>query len=191
MTLVELLVTLVVLGFVSAIVSQAMRNFLRIDELLASRALPSQAQAVRIDWVRQALAALEPPDASGHGGVTGTARTLGGMSGNPLADGPAGYGRIDLSLTFDAATGETALLAKFIGRPDPVELLRWSGDIGRFDYYDSAGNRMDTWPPVMGLKEPVPAEIVLETGLDSPAIIAAAPLTTGEKQLSRRDVEQL
>jgi prepilin-type N-terminal cleavage/methylation domain-containing protein len=191
-TLLELLVTLVVLGFVTAILAQAMGQFFRIDRLLATTALPAQAEAVRIDWIRQALAALQPPDAAGHYGLKGSARHLEGTSGNPLADGPAGFGQVDLTLSSDPDAGETALLAKLAGRAQPVALLRWGGDQGRFGYYDAKGNRSDSWPPAtLGAHDPLPAAIVLETGLDSPAVIVAAPLISNEEHPSRLEVEGL
>lgn len=190
-TLLELLVTLVVLGFVTAILAQAMGQFFRIDRLLATRALPAQAEAVRIDWIRQALNALQPPDVTGRYGLRGSARHLEGTSGNPLADGPAGFGQVDLTLSFDADAGETTLLARLAGRSQPVALLKWSGDLGRFNYYDLKGNRLEAWPPGLGAHDPLPATIVLETGLDSPAVIVAAPLISNEEHPSRQEVEGL
>ena len=190
-TLLELLVTLVVLGFITSILAQALGQFLRIDRLLATTALPAQAEAVRIDWIRQALDALQPPDATGHYGLKADARHLEGTSGNPLADSPAGFGRIDLTLAFDAGSGQTALLAAFPGRAAPVTLLRWDGDQGRFGFYDAKGNRSDSWPPPLGVHDPLPAVIVLETGLESAGLIVAAPLITNEDNPSRLQVEQL
>jgi prepilin-type N-terminal cleavage/methylation domain-containing protein len=190
-TLLELLVTLVVLGFVTAILAQAMSQFFRIDRVLATTTLPAQAEAVRIDWVRQALDALQPPDAMGRYGLKASARHLEGTSGNPLADGPAGFGQIDLTLAFDADTGQTALLAALPGRAAPIALLKWDGDLGRFGYYDAKGKRSDSWPPPLDAHDALPAVIVLETGLDSAAAIVAAPLISNEENPSRLQIEQL
>ncbi len=182
---------MVVLALVTTIMAQAMAQFFRIDGLLATRALPAQAEAVRIDWIRQALAALQPPDPIGHNAFAGTSRHLAGTSGNPLADGPAGFGTIDLSLAFDPTAGETTLQALLPGHKDAVALLHWSGDQGSFGYYDAKGNRSDTWPPPLGPRQPLPALIVLETGMDSPPVIVAAPLISGEENPSRLEIEQL
>ncbi len=190
-TLVELLVTLVVLALITTIMSQAMAQFLRIDGLLATRAMPAQAMAVRVEWIRQALAALQPPDASGHSAFSGTQRRLVGSSGNPLASSPAGFGRVDLTLLFDPGSGETALQAVLSDRTDPIAILRWRRDRGAFSYYDSKGNRSDSWPPPLAMPQALPTTIVLETGLDAPTVIVGTPLITNDENPSRLQIEQM
>lgn len=190
-TLVELLVTLVVLSLITAIMSQAIAQFLRIDDMLATRTIPAQAVAVRVDWIRQALAALQPPDASGHNAFVGTARHLVGTSGNPVTPNAAGFGSLDLSLAFDSVAGETTLQAALPGRTDPVALLRWRGDSGAFDYYDAKGNRSDTWPPPLAMPQALPTTIALQTGMDAPAVIVGSPLITNDENPSRLQIEQM
>jgi len=190
-TLLELLVTLIILGFITAVLAQAMNQMFRIDQTLAKTAIPGQAEAVRVEWVRQALSALQPPTPAGRNAIRGTDRTITGVSGNPIATGPSGYGSVDLRLRFDATVGETHLEAWLPGRQEPVVLLHWPGNGGQLSYFDATGTRLDQWPPPLGRHDPLPALITLETGSESAATIVAAPLMGSDEHPARLDLEQL
>ena len=190
-TLLELLVTLVILGLITGLLAQTLDQVFRIDQALATTALPAQSEAVRADWVRQALDALQPPDRTGRDPFTGTAQRLSGTTGNPLADSPAGFGRVDLSLKFDPSAGKTTLLALLPGQSTAVAILRWPGNRGAFSFIDANGNAFDRWPPPLDAYDPLPAIVVLETGLESGSAIVGAPLTTNFDRPSRAYLEQL
>jgi prepilin-type N-terminal cleavage/methylation domain-containing protein len=190
-TLVELLVTLVILGFITAALSQAMFGFQQIDRLLADRAIPSQAESVRVEWIREALSSIQPPANAGRNPLKGDAHSLSGICGNPIAEGSAGFGALNLQLQFDADSGMTVLYATLAGKPLPVPLLRWGGSVGNFYYFDATGTRYDSWPPLIDKHDPLPAVIALTTGLELNSVIVGAPLADNDDHPSRLILEDL
>ena len=60
LTLMEMLVTLVILAMVAGILGQALGQLARIERLLEAGQLRSAVVSLRAEWVRGALAALIP-----------------------------------------------------------------------------------------------------------------------------------
>jgi prepilin-type N-terminal cleavage/methylation domain-containing protein len=204
-TLLEMLVTLVVVGLVAGVLSQALFQLSRIERLMSGGQLQSMAEALRVEWVRTALAALQPGEAGGAERFAGAERELRGLSAAaPRFPGPTLAG-LHLSLRFNPEAGVTELLladsAKQGGAVGPggdagvaAVLLSWPGPQGRFRYQDAKGAWHASWPPPQtGAVPPpgLPSMIMLETGHETFAQVLAAPLSVDLGAPSRRTFEQL
>lgn len=196
----EMLVTLVIVSFVAAILSQAMGQLARIERLLEGGQLRSTAVSLRAEWVRAALAGLMPGTAPAQR-LRGGERELQGWSSEvPLWPAP-GLARLHLRLTSDERSDQTSLelVPEAAGGSAPVVLLQWPGRDGRFMYLDAQHRWSDRWPPLTtteiatGTTVPVtmPRAVALDTGPAGPGFLLAVPLARPLPQPTRSALEAL
>jgi prepilin-type N-terminal cleavage/methylation domain-containing protein len=197
-TLLEMLVTLVIVSLVAGIVWQAMGQLARIERLLEQGQLRSMAQAVRGEWVRSALVSLLPGAPQSGERLRGTASELQGLSAELPRWPTPGLAMLHLRLQHDTAGDFTAL--QIVGdapagesTPQTVTvLLSWPGREGRFRFLDEHGQWQDRWPPEDRADAPaLPRAVLLETGLPELRLILAAPQASEVPLPSRGQVEAL
>ena len=196
-TLLEMLVTLVVVSLVAGVLGQALFQLARIERLLEGGQLSSMADAVRANWVRSAIEFLLPGEEGSSERLVGSERELEGLSADvPMLPAP-GLAKLHLRLEFDAAAGATQLQlldtsASQGQAGEPVVLLSWPGREGRFRYLDDAGVWHENWPlPLKSSASGLPRAILLETGLPALPAVVAATRASPVPMLSRRQVETL
>lgn len=197
-TLLEMLVTLVVVSLVAGLLGQALFQLSRIERLLEGGQLSSMADAVRANWIRSAMESLLPGEEGSGERLVGSERELQGLSADvPMLPAP-GLAMLHLRLQFNAAAGTTQLelleTSAFQGREasQPVVLLSWPGREGRFRYLDDAGVWHEDWPlPMKSSASALPRAILLETGLPALPAVVAATRASPVPMLSRRQVETL
>jgi prepilin-type N-terminal cleavage/methylation domain-containing protein len=196
-TLLEMLVTLVIVALVAAILAQALAQVSRIERLMDGGSLRSASAAVRIEWVRTALESLQP-------GVLniehfrGSARELQGLSSAVPMLPTVGSARLHLRLVASSDRSQTHLVLQPEG-PDaePVVLHSWVGNEGRFVYLDTAGVWLEQWPvaATAGVSGPatssLPRAVALQTGDPAWVTLVAAPRVSALPQPSRRQLEAL
>jgi len=184
-TLLEMLVTLVLVSLVSLLLSQAMWQIGRVEYLLSGGQVRSMASSLHGEWTRDALAGLLPGQANTAERFRGDALVLNGLSSAVPRYPEAGVGALKLTLQFDLARGLTELVLdqpatvsgfSSAGVVPQVVLLSWPGQLGRWRYQDAGGTWHDSWPPPLANAAPaLPALIALDTGLPDLAVLYAAP----------------
>ena len=197
-TLLEMLVTLVVVSLVAGLLGQALFQLSRIERLLEGGRLSSMADAVRANWVRSAIESLLPGEEGSSERLLGSERELEGLSADvPMLPAP-GLAKLHLRLEFDAAAGATQLqlLESFASQGqdarEPVVLLSWPGREGRFRYLDDTGLWHENWPlPFKSSASGLPRAILLETGLPTLPAFVAVTRASPVPALTRRQVESL
>jgi prepilin-type N-terminal cleavage/methylation domain-containing protein len=200
LTLLEMLVTLVIVSLVVTILSQAMSQLSRIERLLDGGRLGSTAVALRAEWVRSALAALLPGTTQAEQ-LQGSARELTALSSEVPRWPVSGLGRLHLRLRTDDRTGSTALeLLPEAGQDrDPAVLMRWAGGEGRFMYLDAQDRWIDRWPGLSttaiaaapGSPALLPRAVALETGPGGPGFLIAVPLAAPTGAPTRAVLESM
>ena len=195
LTLLEVLVTLVIMGLVAGIVSQALFQVARIEQRLAGTQLLAMNETLRLEWVRSALEGLLPGDEGSADRLAGDDRGLQGLSAETPGFPVPGLARIRLSLEYDAARQSTALWLRPLqteAAPAAQPLLRWPGRVGSLQYLDTQGAWHDQWPPGPPAKQPaLPRAIRLETGLDGTPTVLAVTRASVSPLISRRTLERL
>lgn len=200
LTLLELLVTLLIVSFVVAILSQALSQLARIERLLEGGQLRSAAVALRAEWVRGALAGLLP-GAGQTEHFSGSERELTGVS-TEVPQWPApGLARLHLRLRADDRNGVMVLeqLPEAGGGGEPVVLLQWPGREGRFMYLDTQDRWVDRWPLVSAdavpalprAASPLPRALALDTGPGGPGFLLAVPLARSTGAPTRALLESM
>jgi prepilin-type N-terminal cleavage/methylation domain-containing protein len=198
-TLLEMLITLMIVSLVAGIVWQAMGQLVRVERLLEQGQMQSLAQAVRAEWVRSALASLLPGSPKTHDRFQGSATALRGISAEAPVWPAPGLALLQLRLQYDPAGNTTALQIQ--GEVSPAgnatdrytTLLSWPGREGKFSYLDEKNQWQDAWPPA-GLGKPVaalPRAVSLETGLPSLRLLLATTLASALPLPTRAEVEGL
>jgi prepilin-type N-terminal cleavage/methylation domain-containing protein len=197
-TLLEMLVTLVVVSLVAGVLSQALFQLSRVERLLEGGQLSGMADSVRADWIRSAIESLLPGEVGGSERLRGSERELQGLSADvPMLPAP-GLAALHLRLEFDEALGMTQLQllqtpASQVGEArEPLVLLSWPGREGRFRYLDDTGTWQENWPlPSNPRGAGLPRAISVETGLAAMPFLVAATRASPMGLLTRRQVESL
>lgn len=172
-TLLEILVVLVISAMVSGILFQAYDLTLRLNRQFGIEFVASQQGVMLADWFRQGMEGLQPDYPEGARKFKGEAKKLSGLSTSALTTDFGVPASITWELTFDTASGETALRGGAEGAP----LFSWPGTTGRFVYLDAKGEAHDSWPPPLGQWPQLPAAIRLEAGRNgAPYVIVATPM---------------
>lgn len=197
-TLMETLVTLVIVSMVAAVLSQALYQFQRAERLMSGDRLQAQLSFLHRLWVRDAATALL---AGTHGTpeeFTGSDTQWHGLSNAaplPGAQGPT-WVSMELIQTNEGGYVLTAR-AQDASRPeDGHVLLQWGadGERPRWRYQDDKGAWSETWP-VLGVAKGgsegvgLPRAIALVRG--EALVVMAAPPVNAMPFSSRVDVEKL
>lgn len=202
LTLLEMLVSLVIVSLVVTILAQAMGQLARIERLLEGGQLRSAVVALRAEWVRTALNGLLPGSIEAER-LRGSERELQGMSSEVPQWPSSGPARLHLRLRTDPR-GESTSLELL---PDPVAgseaaavlLLQWPGREGRFVYLDAQGNWGDRWPPASSTapdpsavaSRTLPRAVALDAGPEGPGYLLAVPLAAPNPMPTRAMLESM
>jgi prepilin-type N-terminal cleavage/methylation domain-containing protein len=177
-TLVEVLVTLVLLSVVAAIVFGSLGQVLNARARLRPYLDRSEETALVAGWFRQTVQALITDYDTGKNGFAASANTFSGLTASPLL-GPAGTPTaFAWALRYDGALD--LMFLEYRETPhDTVEVARWSGKDAVFSYYGQDQEWRRVWPPTDLDKSATPMQLpqlVRLGGLPSevfPTIVAA------------------
>lgn len=189
-TLVEILVVLVISGFIVTILLQGLNQVFRLQNHFGSEIYHTQRGAMLADWFRQTINGLIPDYADGKNQFHGESRQMSGLTLAPLSLENGALTAFVWRLQFDPQSGQTRL--HYGAEPrDPV-ILAWEGDFGRFIYIDANDEAHDSWPPFLGKWPQLPKVIYLESGArDQPSQIVAMPKGPTYPLPRRKKIESL
>lgn len=165
-TLIEMLVTLVIVSMISTLLWQAMQQVFRVERVLQSSGAEAQLQIVRREWLRSLIEATLP-------GQLNTPPFRGSASEVWLISAEApnlpglGTGQLHLSIQQDLRTGRSSLTLQSLGKApgsemsfkqagDPITLLSWTGPAVSLKYLNASGQWLDEWPRLEGA---IPGEL--------------------------------
>ncbi|MBV8505275.1 MAG: prepilin-type N-terminal cleavage/methylation domain-containing protein [Alphaproteobacteria bacterium] len=145
-TLVEVLVTLVLLSMVAAIVFGSLGQVLEARSRLRPYLDKSEETALVASWFRQTVQALIADYDTGKNRFAASANAFSGLTASPLL-GPAGTPTaFTWALNYDPASDLTFL--EYREKPsNTVEIARWSGKDAVFSYYGQDQEWRRVWPP--------------------------------------------
>jgi prepilin-type N-terminal cleavage/methylation domain-containing protein len=181
-TLVEMLVTLALVALVSSLLWQALATVAQLEGQLARTRTLSNDDQLRRAWVEQALAGTMTGPQGDPVRFGGGAMRLSTYTTMPPWPGSLGPELMVLDLERNG-DGQR-LIARRPGTELPLELWRWKGGEGRFDYLDAGGNWHEVWPPPIAARtNPLPAAIRLR---GPPAGVVLVPVITTQVQMLRQ-----
>ncbi len=178
-TLVEVLVTLVLLSMVAAVAFGSLRQVLEARDRLWPYLDRSQETTLVSGWFRQTVQATIADYDDGKHRFAGTASEVSGLTASPLV-GPAGTPTaFRWAMKYDAARDLTTLEYE----ESPKQALRiaaWAGRDGAFAYFAGEPKWQPAWPPSdsdQGKSIPQLPQLVRLSGAprDAVPMIIAAP----------------
>jgi len=192
----EMLVTLVIVSFVTTLLSQALFQTARVERLLDSQTFHAQTIALRMYWLRQTLESLVPFDSSQKDMFRGDAQSLQGLSTQVPGWPDSTSGPFSVEFTYDKEQQQGRLLlwlerVEGLSTGRSIKLLEWQGKAGRIQYLGADGAWTESWPPVSlqpGASR-LPQAISLQTGSDDFPVIVVAPLPGGQPRVTRSQIE--
>ena len=147
-TLVEVLVTLVLLSMVAAIVFGSLGQVLDARARLRPYLDRSEETALVASWFRQTVQALIADYDTGKNRFTASANTFSGLTASPLLGSAGTPTAFTWALNYDPASDLTVLQYREREKPsDTVEIARWSGKDAVFSYYGLDQEWRRVWPP--------------------------------------------
>lgn len=192
-TLVEILVVLVITGFIVTILMQALHQVFRLQTHFGHEIFHTQQGAMYADWYRQSINSLMPDSDDGKYKFRGEPRHMSGLTLSPLDQEGGVLAPFAWRLEFDPQSGQTVL---HYGEAEPgkpsLPVLSWPGNSGHFIYLDAENGTHDNWPPFLGKWPQLPSAIYLESGTQERLrLIVATPWSAGILPLRRKDIEAL
>lgn len=181
-TLVEMLVTLALTALISTLLWQALGTVAQVEGRLERTRTLSNDDRLRRAWLEQALSGVMTGADGDPAHFKGSDRRMSAFTAMPPWPGSLGPEWMTLDLERDA-TG-LRLMARRPGQAAPLELWRWAGEGGAFDYLDGAGNWVDAWPPAGTSRAgPLPAAVRLRGPLSGPVLV---PVVTSQGPMLRQ-----
>lgn len=157
-TLLEMLVTLLIVAMVTGLGFQMVAYLTRIESMLADTTLGGSPREIHREWVRQLLLGLQPQRPGDPGDFRGEASRLKGRSA--IRPGiPEGGGEFSLDIVFNSDNGHSELVYRDERVPRTV-LMDWEGGGGEFVFIDRKNVEHSQWPPV-GEEKVLPGAIVM------------------------------
>ena len=191
-TLIEILVVLVITGFIVTILLQALHQVFRLQTHFGSEIFHTQNGAMYSDWFRDSINGLMPDEKSGKQQFRGEARRMSGLTLSPLDQDSGTLARFVWRLEFDRNQSLTSLYFGDAEAKQPQQVLAWRSNNGRFVYIDAQNEAHDSWPPFLGSWPQLPQAVYLETGAaEELRVIVATPKATGTPPLTRKEIEAL
>ena len=164
-TLLELLVTLALVGLVSTLLAQTL--WMSFDLLQRAREQTADIgrRQMQTEWFRAAVQGLQPDSEGGRSKFQGSARRFTGLTIAAPADVEGAVRAVRWEIVFDRQANRSTLQATVAPAEKPVPVLAWDGDAGAFEYLDDGGRRHDAWPPPFGARLPqLPRGVALKMG---------------------------
>lgn len=191
-TLVEILVVLIITGFIVAILLQSLHQVFRLQTQFGSEIFHTQNGAMYADWFRQSINGLMPDHDKGAQKFRGERRQMHGLTLSPLDRENGTLAAFVWRLEFDARSGLTSLYYGDTGEKETSQILTWSSNSGRFIYIDAENAAHDNWPPFLGNWPQLPNAIYLESGKgEQLRLIVATPKGAVIPPLRRKDLESM
>jgi general secretion pathway protein J len=174
-TILEMLVVLMIVGFISSILFQALEQIYKLQSRFGLQLAQSQQGAMYTDWFRQVVQGLQTDFVNGKEQFQGSETEFTGTTTSPLSTEYGMPKTVTLSLEYNRQDEMMELL--YTVDKQKMKLSSWSGrKATRFIYVDVTGEQHDTWPPHFGIWPQLPNMIMLQYQKDAePQFIAAVP----------------
>ena len=163
-TLVEILVVLIISGFIVTILLQSLHQVFRLQTQFDNEIFHTQNGAMYADWFRQSINGLVPDYDGGKQKFRGEQRSMSGLTLAPLDRETGTLTPFVWRLEFDARADQTRLVYGDANDKAALQILRWQSNNGRFIYVDVENEAHDSWPPFLGRWPQLPSAIYLESG---------------------------
>ena len=189
-TLLEMLVTLVIVAMLAAVLGQGMQQVARVEERLQESGAESQLTMIRREWLRSLIEATLPEQLNAKPQFHGDAKGFTFASSEALNVKGSLGGVLHLSLRRDPRRDTGAvILTTELNADDQAAvrpLLSWSGPLGGVKYLDMKGQWQEQWPLPSDLLLPLPPRaVLLELGPEAggPLLVAIPNAEIPRKRL--------
>ncbi|HLO96370.1 MAG TPA: type II secretion system protein [Burkholderiaceae bacterium] len=147
LTLMETLVTLVIVSLVAGLVAEGLYQIARAERGLEGVQLQSRLSSLHERWVIDALEGLVVRSAEERDRFAGDGQVLTGTSTLLPVPSDTGAEHFVLRLKPMGAADGTALVLELPARKLAVELMRWTMSDLAWAFVDDAGHAQSQWPP--------------------------------------------
>jgi len=193
LTLLETLVTLVIVAMVATLMSEGLYQLGLVERRLGSGQMQAQLQRLRVLWVQQALEGLQAGAQETPEFFRGSSRQLQGVSSLLPQSELRGPLPMRLALVYRQELGRTELVLDFgvpDGMPSKAVLTQWAGKAGRLSYLGPQGQWLSDWPP-MGANAPLLPRAIAVHGEGDELVVVGTPAATPQAMGKRVDMEKL
>ena len=155
----EMLVTLVLAGLITTLLIQGLTHVLNLRIRVLSQVERQTAETLRFHWFQEVSAALTPDHPNGENVFSGDKNHFQGLTFAPLK----GAKGVPTPVTMELFSGHGHILLQYREQNNaPWEIVRRTGNSGKFSYLDSKGRWHEKWPPSPDVSTQLPDGILLE-----------------------------
>lgn len=173
-TLLEALVTLVIVSLVATVLMQSLSHVLGLRERVLRNEREARIAALHERWFRDTVAAAVADLPQGEAAFRGDAAGLRFLGTDPLADGRAS------PVEWRLVRRDGDLVLEYVEQGQPWTVLAHGLEGANFRYLDAAGRWQARWPP--GAVDPLAAPpTVEEAGVLPRAVALAMEGATGSR----------
>nr|WP_316644686.1 prepilin-type N-terminal cleavage/methylation domain-containing protein [uncultured Roseateles sp.] len=194
LTLLEVLITLVLVALVVGVMSEGLFQVARIEQRLQGSQLPGQLERLHQIWLQESLEGLMPGAKDSEERFRGDEKSLSGVSNMLPVDGGLGPQPMRAQLRFNADDGVTEVhfSSGLVGRAQSTAVLaKWPGTRGSWRYLDNKGAWHRQWPPAMGLADALPQLIALDLGEEAGPLLLARLRVSAQSLGQKLDVDKV
>lgn len=148
-TLIEALVVVLLVGLVSAVVTDSLTRVLDLRSRLASYLDSATSSRMTLNWLRRSAAGLVPDYIDGEDRFRGTPTEFTGISITAPGYDIGIPQRVSWRLLPNPAVKGVTLSTR-LGEGPWVAVAEWPDRTGRFAYEGGDGQWVGEWPPAMG-----------------------------------------
>ncbi|WP_457325700.1 type II secretion system protein [Roseateles sp. P5_E11] len=191
-TLLETLVTLVIVAMVAGLISEGLFQLTRIERSLQGANAGVRLAALHREWLVQTLRGMVGAGSPVEAQFAGSATQIKGMSTLAPVNYSSGPTPVVLTLESKESDTELWLTQREIGLPEQrVQLAAWPFKGLHWVYEDDGGVSYQDWPPESTLiEQALPRLIRLEQGQGGRVLLVASP-QNGYLRWLRRDWNSL
>ncbi|MCV2423123.1 prepilin-type N-terminal cleavage/methylation domain-containing protein [Paucibacter sp. DJ2R-2] len=200
-TLIEMLVTLLIVSMISTLLWQAMQQVFRVERILQSSGAEAQVKIVHREWLRSLIESTLPGPLNAPS-FRGNASEVWLISAESPEIPGLGSGQLHLTMRQDPRTQIQSLVVQvaedssarsdaFQSRGQKITLMSWVGPAASFKYLNEKRQWLDEWrPSEAGLPNRLPRAVRIDFGSDVGGPLIAAIANTELPRLRRADWER-
>ena len=176
-TLLEVIVTLVIASMISVILMQSLSTMLNMRHKFGKELINLEKIGIQKSVITTPISGIFPDYNDGDDRFKGNLSSIRGLTLYPLqgiTGAPTAFG---IDIIYDSSSNQSALLYKERGF-ESLEIARWNGNEGSFEYLDMNGVWSKRWPIGNNPNTQVPRSVKFTSGLIESSYIIRVTTTS-------------
>tara|TARA_B100000579_G_scaffold429815_1_gene442188 strand:- start:75 stop:695 length:621 start_codon:yes stop_codon:yes gene_type:complete len=162
-TLLEVIVTLVIASLISVILMQSMSTMLNMRHKFSKGLIDLEKVSIQKSIITTPISGIFPDYNDGDNRFKGNSSSIRGLTLYPLQGTTGAPTAFGIDIIYDSTLGRSTLIYKEHGF-ETLEIARWNGNEGSFEYLGINGRWSKRWPLGNDPNTQTPRSVKLSSG---------------------------